>query len=483
MDRQKKLTRAAAILALAALAALLLPLLLLGRYAVPAADDYTYGAAVRHAVHAGGTPGQALLAAAKATGATYFEWQGTFSAVFLMSLQPAIFGDGLYALTPVIMLAALLLGIFSLNLTLYSGVFGMERGGAVLVSAAQCFLCTQLLPSAVQGFFWYNGAVFYTFFFGLSLAACALCISYVRRGGAGRLLPLLLLAVLLGGGNYITALSCAILGVTALVLTAICRTPGRLRLLSPVLVFLAAFLLSVLAPGNANRALAILWNATPGPGALRSILLSFRAGARYALRWTSLPLLGVLLGLLPVLWPAASRSAFPFRFPALVSVYSYCLFSAMFCPTIYASNSVGDQRTLNAVYYAYVWLAAGNLFYWLGWLAKRRSGRLRLPRTLSVLLPALIFLLCCGFYLHGGGRFSSAGALGLMRSGEAQAFRACADRRLVTLEDESVRDVVLEPFPSQPWMLYFEDVSEDPEYWVNAAVCMYYDKDSVIIAP
>lgn len=482
MDRKRDLTRIAAILALVLLAALLLPMLLLGRYAVPAADDYTYGAAARHAVRGGGSFFAALAASAESARVTYFGWQGTFSAVFLMGLQPAVFADALYALTPAIMLGALLLGLFSLNLTLYSGVFGMTRGGAVLVSTALCFLCTQLLPSPVQGFFWYNGSVFYTFFFGIWLTGCALCIAYVRRGGTARLAALLLMALLLGGGNYITALSCAVVCATALVLTAVFKTPGRRRLLLPSAVFFAAFLLSVLAPGNANRELAILWNATPGPGAVRSILLSFQAGARYAVSWASLPLLGVLLCLAPVMWEAVKRCGFSFRFPLLVSVYSYCLFSAMFCPTIYASSSVGDQRTLNAVYYAYVWLTAGNLFYWLGWLSKRVELRRRLPEALPLLLGALALLLCCALHLSSGGKFTSAGALGVMRSGEAQAFRACADRRLPLLEDESLRDVALEPFPSQPWLLFFDDVNEETYYWVNEAMCLYYDKDSITVA-
>ena len=79
--------------------------------------------------------------------------------------------------------------------------------------------------------------------------------------------------------------------------------------------------------------------------------------------------------------------------------------------------------------------------------------------------------------------FDGESAVNMARSGEAQAYRACADRRLTVLLDRSVRSAPLEPFPSQPYLLYFEDIGEDPESWVNVFMSIYYDKDSLWIQP
>ncbi len=466
------------LLALAALLLLLIPMLALGRYAVPAADDFGYSATAHHAYEASGSVLQAVRAAAVQAASTWYGWQGTFSGIFLMALQPALFSEGLYLLTPFVMLGALLLGVFSLCLALFDGLFRADRRAAVITAAAVCALCTQLPPSPVQGFYWWNGAIYYVFFHGVAMAAAALAIRLVRKGGRGRALLLVLLALLLGGGNYVTALSCVILALGGLCLTALLKTPGRRRLLLPVLALLLSFAFSAAAPGNAVRAMTV----QESPGALEAIGLSFLAGAESIRGWLTLPLLGTLLFLAPILYRAAAEAEFSFRFPALVTLFSYCLLSAMYCPPIYAGGSTGDLRLDNIVFFSFVLLAALNLFYWLGWAARKRPGAGRSPswRRLTALVTALLLVLSWGWYVRGHS-LSSLAAAGLMRSGEAQAYRACADRRLTVLRDGSVRATPLEPFPSQPYLLYFEDISEDPDSWINVVMSIYYEKDSLWI--
>lgn len=480
MNKQTVSLRLLLIMAVAALIALLIPMLMLGRYAVMSADDFGYSGTAHLAWKATGSVYAAMRAAWIETVETWHGWQGTFSAIFLMSMQPALFNESLYVLTPVILIFSLLLGVFTLCLSLFGEVFRTDRRVAGITAAAVCALCTQLPPSPVQAFYWFNGGVYYVFFHGMAMAAVALAIRLVRRGGWGRALLLCLLCVLLGGGNYVTALCCAILGVGGLGLLYLFKTPGRARLILPLLVLLAAFALSMAAPGNANRQESVFG----GAGVVRSVLLSFRCGLHYPLQWLSLPLFGTLLFLLPLLYRAASEANFAFRFPALVSVFSYCFLSAMFCPPIYAMGNTGDLRLINIIYFTFVLLLALNLFYWLGWTAKK--GLLRRkpgPRPLATLILGAALALSFGVWAVTGHSITTLGAIGLMRSGEAQAFRACADRRLKVLEDDSIRDAAIEPFPSQPYLLYFDDISEDPENWINICMSIYYAKDSLRIEP
>lgn len=90
----------------------LLPVAALSVYNHPCSDDYSYGLYVAQAVRSGGSLWEVLAAAAKETAETYLDWQGTFSAVFLMALQPAAFGEGFYALTPWIMVGSLVFSTF-----------------------------------------------------------------------------------------------------------------------------------------------------------------------------------------------------------------------------------------------------------------------------------------------------------------------------------------------------------------------------------
>ena len=205
-------------MAILVLAALVLPLLLLGHCAVPAADDFSYGAPAHLAYTQSGSLIPAVAAAVDKTVESYMSWQGTFSAIFLMALQPAVFSETFYALTPFIMLTALIVGTFVFCGAFFGDILGLNNEMCSTIAALLSALFTQLIPSPVQGFYWYNGAVYYVFFHALLLTACATSIRLVRSGGLFRTLSLCFLALLIGGGNYVTALSATILAVCSIII-------------------------------------------------------------------------------------------------------------------------------------------------------------------------------------------------------------------------------------------------------------------------
>ena len=250
------------------------------------------------------------------------------------------------------------------------------------------------------------------------------------------------------------------------------------RLIPPVLILIVAFAFSISAPGNAVRQAVQSYSCGP----VQAVLMSFAYGAKYAIKWFSLPFAGTLVFLCPLVWAAVKGSFFAFRFPALVSIFSYCLLSSMFCPPLYAMGNAGDARLLNIIYFTYVLLIAINLVYWLGWLAKRRKveGSLCLSPA-PVLAASLVLLLCCGLAVLRGTGFSSLGAVSTMLSGEAGEYHACAQRRFEVLNNSRIRDAELERFSCQPYLLYFDDISEDPTDWRNVDMSTFYGKNSVVL--
>lgn len=457
----------------------LIPLLVITKYNVPSADDFAFGAASHLRYEETGSFIQAALAAVQEVKENYFGWQGTFSAIFLMALQPAVFGEQFYFLGTIIVLSSLIAGIFYFCLRLFNGVFGMEKSAAGIVAVVIAAVCIQLVPSPVQGYFWYNGSVYYGFFYGLSLLIFGLAIQAVQKQGLWRWILLCVLAVIVGGGNYVTALTCAIVGVCAVLLLALLKNKNWKKLLVPLVFFLLAFCVNIIAPGNAVRQVAVQHE----PNALSAIISSFSRGAWYSLHWLSLPMLGVMVLLLPLLWDCALKSRFKFGYPLLISVFSYCLLSAMFCPSMYAMGNDGDNRLINIIYYAYVFLIIANEFYWLGWLSERLAGKL--PGGEGVSLPVFaavsgVCLVCCGLFILNNG-YSSIMALGELTSGEAQEYYTCAQERLEILKDEQIKDAQLESYPQQPYLLFFDDITTDPTDWRNTAVSYYYGKDSVVL--
>ncbi len=462
-------------LCVAALALLLVPMLCLGFFAAPAADDFSYGAPAHRAFVESGSVPAAFAAALDKTVESYFSWQGTFSAIFLMAIQPAVFSEGLYWLTTVIMLASLMLGTFLFCRAFFAKLLGLDKHLADIIAALLLLLSTQLLPAPVQAFYWFNGAVYYVLFHGLMLSALALGIAYVQKGGKWRAVLLCLLAVFLGGGNYVTALISVVLWAFAEASNIYIYIYDWKRLLLPGFLLILTFLINVVAPGNAVRA-----SAVKSTGVIEAVGMSFKNGLVYSLDWLTLPVLAVLAFVGILSFAALKGSNFKFRYPGLVSVFSYCVISAMFCPPIYAMGNEGEGRLLNIIYFAWLLAMAINLVYWLGWFVGRRGGE----KANGLKFPALALacaLLVVGFALplFSGARYTSALALSSLRSGEAQAYHDSALRRFAVLNDESTRDARIEPYPSQPYLLFYSDIVDDPEAWENVDMASFYGKNTV----
>ena len=90
------------------LAISLLAMLSIAKYDLPMGDDVIFGKPAQEALAGQRNIGMALSAAAGVVAEKYHSWQGTFSAIFLMALQPGVFGTSSYQVTPYLMLGALI---------------------------------------------------------------------------------------------------------------------------------------------------------------------------------------------------------------------------------------------------------------------------------------------------------------------------------------------------------------------------------------
>lgn len=428
----------------------------------------------------------------------YSGWQGTYSAVFAFSLQPAVFGEIWYPLTTYIMLVSLCGGIVYLFDVVFRRIWNAawyQTGIVMIVVAA---ICTQFLPSPVEAFYWYNGSVYYTFFFGLSLILYGKILTYIRLSDAAlspakrvlRLLTLSVLSVVIAGTNYVTALVTAILYMCALALVLFQKKYSCLSLAVPFCAFIAGFIVSASAPGNSVRQAAY----QNRPSAPASIILSFETAVKYAHRWLTPSLFFLVIFLIPLLYKIAARTHNSFSHPLLVLSGSFCLFASMFCPPIYAMGYEGDGRLLNIIYFAFVILLVFDLSYILGWCARtaekhgictkaedQKNGSGRPVYSAAFLLVVLVLFLLSGKLSES--QYTSSSALWELLQGEAGTYYDTAMERLELLHDDSRQDVVLPRFSVKPWILYFDDVTTDPGDWRNVAAGNYYQKNSVVLEP
>lgn len=458
----------------------LIPLLYLARYDVPCADDYIYGTAAHLTLVHGGSLNDAIAAALEHTAVIYHTWQGSYSAVFLMCLQPAVFSEKLYFLTAWLMSASLFGGLFALGQCLVNNVFRLPRHVGAALSGMVGILYLLLVPYPSETLYWYNGAVYYTFFHGIAMLAVAQAISAARYGGALRIAGLSLMAAFLAGGNLVTGLALCMLALGGIILLLLQKDFTRAgRLLIPSLVLLICFCINVFAPGYDMRQIDV----NHVPDAVSAVKESFCKGFYYLFSWFRLPVLGGMLILGLLFWAELPNCSFRFRFPGLVSLLSFCFLSALFCPSMYAQGWEGPGRLKNIIFCSYLVLLVLNVLYWLGWLRQHRkesrpSAELPLLPTLGALILCMILTLAAG-RLRGG--ISLASAYTALSSGQAATYYAEALERLTVLKDPSIRVAKLKPYSDPPYLLFFDDLKDDPDAWQNRDMAKYYEKEKVIL--
>ncbi len=464
----------------------IIPLLYLGRFNHPTSDDFKYGAYSHTAWQETGSLSAVFKAAAGGVAEDYRTWQGSYSALFLMRLEPAVFGERYYGLVPWIMLGLLTAGTLYFMRTLYKTVLKSDSLHYISMSMLVLSLCVQFSPVASEQFFWYNSSVYYNAFHSLLLFYLGWLIRFGYGGRKRYIVYMALGGFLLGGGNYVTALFLVISHATALALLWYLKRRKEFWIVLLLWSeFLACFAFSAAAPGNAIRGAEIA-----GYGAVSSIIRSLLQGVRYYMAWLDKWWLMVALFMLPMMFGLIRGTSFQFRYPVFVLLYLYGAFSAMSCPTFYALGSTGPGRIINIIYDSFLLVSYVQLFYLLGYICrrweeavteeKRQGERLR---GLSCVLyngavaTLFLMLLLSGTILD----MTTVTACKVWIKGEGEQYHKEYMERLAVLEDESVTDVVFAPYTAEPKLVFIADGTGDPEFVNNREWADYYGKNSLVI--
>ena len=490
----------------------LVPVFWVGSYGYPSADDYGFSAYSHIAWTGTHSLWQTVKGAVTTVIERWYGWQGTFSSIFLMALQPGIWGH--YGLVPLIMIGMLTLStLFFLYIVMIKVI---QTRPAVFIGVSMLYLifAVQCMVDKTQGFFWYNGAAHYMLPHSVALFLFGLCILMLMETKKTVLYLLLscLLAFFVGGSNYVTALTVAVLFVTAFGLLLLGKWLPEIRLpekqrkkgrffIWPFLFFMTAFLLNALAPGNAVRQEEMLVR----PGVIKSILLSFYYCVEYVIdTWCCWPYLLFVLALLPFLWETVKdfERRFTFRAPLLVVAYSYCVLSAMFTPSLFATGDVGGGRIFNIIFLDSMLWVMFSLFYCMGWFyrkleafnAAEKAGKDAVGKSESCferkevrwyLAGVLSFGVFAGaMYMKvNPDYFTTTSAVYSLVSGEASAYgKETAERESLLQEaaENGESEIAIPKLTVHPYLLFWSDIEEDAGDWKNKSMARYYQKDAIL---
>lgn len=465
----------------------LVPLLWIAKYNYPSADDYTNGSRCHQIWEMGGSVFRVIGEALLRTVDEWFTWRGCYTSSFLSALPPNIWGDNLYFLTPWVVLLMLSGSMLYLLHEILVKAMKADQYTSHSISMLVLLITVQCLyeQGRVEAFYWYSGAINYTFVYGLSLLFYGLLISAGYAKGEKRTVRLILASVmgfLTAGGNQMTMLNAAIVLLVMIgIMTYRKKWKEHLGLLFPIGSFFIGFVLAIIAPGNFVRA-----GAAAGMNPLKAIMVSLYGCLDLAVdEWTSWPLIVMVIAMVPLFWHIAEKSDFTFRYPVVVVFFGYGLVSAMLTPPLFALGNMEAGRIQAMLFFMYVLVLTLCVGYITGWAQKKYHPCSEINEKAGI----WCLLGCFAFLLFGSlitvipepHYYSATSAMTDLLNGSAGVYGAEQRGRTELYHDRSNDMVEVDDFSEKPSLLFFSDITADENDWTNKGVARFYDLETVVI--
>lgn len=350
----------------------------------------------------------------------------------------------------------------------------------------------ECMPSISEGLFWYNGAIYYTFFFSLQLIITALVIGIFSEstGRLGKIIAVILTAII-GGGNYTTAL---VTSETIFLATLISgfqawkdrknsKTAVKKKTVFLLCLFLVSILslgISMLAPGNQIRS-----SKMGDISAIWAISEAFVQSVQLIREYSGFPQL--IYALLLFLLSLAEYKNRPERKHSsmrllVISAQLYLLFVSGLVPPLYGVGNIGAGRQQNIYYYSYIIILALESRLLAGCLQGVLRNNKRAERNskyVSGIFLAAAIVLCIWHY--DVNLTTSAQVHAALKNGSLERYSLAYDTMLEQLEQAqgSGADVVVNRISSTPLIFEGLQLEDDTDGWVNIAMARYYGLGSI----
>ncbi|MCR4923928.1 MAG: DUF6056 family protein [Lachnospiraceae bacterium] len=356
----------------------LLPLILVARKSYPRTDDLTYSKYTGEAWEETHSLLKVLEAAVKTDAHFYFNWGGGYASAFILSLQPGLYGDKYYSLTPLILMIAVSIAVFIFLDHIIRKLIGGDRLDVIFIAFSIIFLIFQGAPDISDSLFWHTGAMSYGLFWALFLLFAHFLVKYQFKQNVITIILATVLGFIIAGANYITLLSALTLSAAFLIYN--CLQNNKKVIPGYISVFIATLIGSVIhiaAPGTAARFEREGTDYNPFIRAVQTIISASCHAIWRITEWTDLKIVYILIISLPIMagiiYKSRDKIKDHFKYPLIPLIISVIWLCILFCPPYYGIGNSGSGRVESAVYFTYVVLLFINAFYILGWIYKKTS--------------------------------------------------------------------------------------------------------------
>lgn len=452
-----------------------IPMIYLGLYTYPQADDFCQSAGT----HNIWTTTHSLVEVFRYSINNGIDgwktWGGGFSSGFFCALQPDVFVNRGYSIVP-------FLSIFLLSWATWIFVnaimLNIFKSNASLSRTVSCFIMMYIIwniPSACQAFYWYQGSAHYILPFSMLLITFALAITGLKSK-YNYLFCIFssITGVMVGGANLVSALLMALLYLLFGIYCIVMSQKKMIIWVVPSFVFYFCFFMNIVAPGNkARQSMMELGPDNP----IRTIVNSFGYAIHYCFsEWMNIFVIMLLVILIPIIWRGLEGCEFSFKYPALVLFMTFCLVSAMYAPTAYATRSAGPSRVRNIIFSFYIISLVLDEVYVIGWIRKKGfTTNIKYSMGYYIGL-CVIFIMFFGFvfYRYNDKYCNVLTAMSIIKNGKAIEYAKLIDYNMKQLNSDDMT-VTIHKVVDGPYFFYSPEISD----WKEGTKA-YFNKDLIL---
>jgi len=480
--RKKNITFLAVILLWSILIASLIPFFIYAKYDNPSADDFSYSIEVKNEFNNSHSILKAFYTGIQRTRIQYNNWQGTYFGSFIMTLNPYSFSSGLYKFAPVILIIMLIFSIWILSMLISRYILKISIIYAYILTAYISLVSLNFLPSLTQGIYWFNGAWYYTFAYCLSLLFVSILIVIINSKNRKLVLFLKIIApiliILLGGENFTTSSSILLFMSVFSIVLLYKKKKNSIYILSLTIILLICVIIVYIAPGNAHRIMAV----NKETSFIFSIIHAIYGGMYFLFKWIlhSYVLLFSIL-ILPLLKKQILKLDYNFKKPFLILIVTFLLFSAQFFPPLYGLDGLGPDRLKNIIFFSSIWLVLFNITYIYGYILKNDIIKINKSNNnyKKIYFITIILLLLISFFSYSYKNISIYYVSKNILNGDAAKYNTEYNERIKKITNSNDSNILVNEFSVKPKGLFFRDITNDENNWMNQSLSKYFDIESI----
>ncbi len=472
----------------------LLPIFYCSFFDYATGDDLWEGAVVYGVLKNNGTIKDVCVEICNWVKTEYVGWAGNWSSIVLWSLEPSVWGEKAYCITPWISLVALCGGsiyfIFHFLKKYFAGSFAF----LIITSIIVCFFSVHYMPFIRGGIFWYTGMINYVFPYGLCLASFVWIDKFLELNKNRYLIFSSLFFAYLGGAGYIPIVLAFEVIFFFIVFNLFSydkkRKARALWLLLPFVLLGIGFIISAISPGNAVRGgeeyyfsimriFATVWEC---------IRKGFFGGINWFISVRPLFLAVPLLGI--VTWEQidVEKVACKLKYPVFVMIFLFLISCSVYAPEIYSKSEVSGGVP-DTIYFVFILAYVFSVIYFTCYIKKtalKKGWKITSSGVIEKLRICIVvgeFIFCIAAGRHLIGNMAGYVCIDFIRSGQLRDFECQMQERLEILHDPEITNVVLPEMNSEQGPFMHMALLADPNGYANVCTARFYGKESVVAIP